>query len=87
MAIAKLIIYGRSYCHLCDDMEQALRQQIPAEDFCLEVLDVDQDPAAVALYDELVPVMLGRKDDGGDEKLCHYFFDLDKVRAFIAQSN
>ena len=37
----------------------------------------------VALFDELVPVLVGIR--GGEEvRLCHYFLDEAKVRSFLA---
>lgn len=66
-------LYSRSYCHLCEDMLQALLAlQQPGERFEVAVVDVDADPALVARFDELVPVLYG--DPAGAE-LCHYFLD------------
>lgn len=66
-------LYSRSYCHLCEDMLQALLAlQQPGERFEVAVIDVDADPALVARFDELVPVLYG---DPGGEELCHYFLD------------
>ncbi len=58
-----LTLITRRGCHLCDDMEQVVRQviaDIPAE---LEIRDVDEDPELCRLYHESVPVLLinGRK--------------------------
>lgn len=55
---------------------QALRGEFSFE---VEVLDVDADPALEAKYDELVPVL---EADG--QELCHYFLDVEKVRAYLA---
>jgi len=51
---------------------EALRGEL---DFEIVSVDVDADPALVARYDELVPVLTceGRE-------LCHYFLDAAKVR-------
>jgi hypothetical protein len=51
--------------------------------FTVNVLDVDTDPALIARYNELVPVLLGSKDGEEPVKLCHYFLDASKVRAFL----
>lgn len=48
--------------------------------FSVEVVDVDADPALVARYDELVPVLTL-----GDEEICHYFLDAAKVREVLAR--
>ncbi|ACV34861.1 glutaredoxin family protein [Accumulibacter sp.] len=75
-----LTLVSRSYCHLCQEMEVALRPLLAEFDIDLEVLDVDADPTLEALYDELVPVLL---HDG--EELCHYFLDDRKVRDYLGE--
>lgn len=55
---------------------QALRGEF---EFELRVLDVDADPALLARYDELVPVLTA-----GEDELCHYFIDSAAVRAYLA---
>lgn len=79
MASIELTLMSRSYCHLCHDMEVALKPL--AEEFgaSLTVLDVDADPALEARYDELVPVLLH-----GETELCHYFLDEAKTREYLA---
>jgi len=75
-------LYSRSWCHLCEDMLAALRAlETPARPFAINVLDVDADPALVARFDELVPVLYG--DPAGAE-LCHYFLDVDAVGRYLA---
>ena len=49
----------------------------------VSVIDVDANEALVALYDELVPVLMGERD-GVTVQLCHYFLDQAKVQAFLA---
>ncbi|MBL8481616.1 MAG: glutaredoxin family protein [Rhodocyclaceae bacterium] len=74
----QLTLYGRGYCHLCDDMRAAL-DPIAAE-FGAEVVyvDVDSDAELEARLGELVPVLMA----GGTE-LCHYFLDEAAVRAHL----
>ena len=77
----KFTLYSRSYCHLCDDMLDALTaMQDDATRFDVEVVDVDADEALVARFDELVPVLYG---DLAKPELCHYFLDADAVRAYV----
>lgn len=75
----RLILYGRSYCHLCDDMRNAIERLRGTLDFSVTVVDVDADPALEARYGELVPVLVA-----GERELCHYFFDEAAVRAYFA---
>lgn len=79
-------LYSRTYCHLCDDMLQALQTLLGPDTYPIHVLDVDADPALVAQYDELVPVLLGHKEGQAVQQLCHYFLDEAAVRAFVAHS-
>jgi len=79
--ISHFTLYSRSYCHLCEDMLAALRMlEQPGQAFDIEVIDVDADPALVARFDELVPVLFGRLDE---PELCHYFLDEAAVRAYL----
>ena len=80
------VLYNRSYCHLCDDMRQALEHCAGEQAFSVDVIDVDDDLALLARYDELVPVLMGRHADGALQELCHYFLDADAVLAFFATS-
>jgi hypothetical protein len=52
--------------------------------FDIAVIDIDADPQLVALYDELVPVLVA---GAGDEvrELCHYLLDVPAVRAYLGE--
>jgi hypothetical protein len=75
-----LTVYGRTYCHLCDDMIAGLRELQARFAFDLDVVDVNSDPALEARYGELVPVLVG---DGGE--LCHYHLDVAKVNDYLGK--
>ena len=70
-----LTVYGRAYCHLCDEMVAALTALQAEHAFTLEVVDVDADPALEARYDERVPVLVC---DGAE--ICHHFLDRDRLK-------
>lgn len=75
-------LYSRGYCHLCQDMVDALQAlQSAACPFTVDVIDVDADAALVEKYDELVPVLFG---DLSSLALCHYFLDEASVRQYLA---
>lgn len=76
----RLVLYGRSYCHLCDDMARALEDLRPGLDFSFQVVDVDSDPALEALHGEKVPVLT----DAQGNEICHYFLDIGLLRARLA---
>ncbi|SDD55155.1 glutaredoxin family protein [Paraburkholderia lycopersici] len=80
-ASAYLVLYGRAWCHLCDEMRVALEPLASAAGARLDIIDVDSDPALQARYDELVPVLLC---DGIE--LCHYRLDEARVRATLGLS-
>jgi len=74
-------LYSRSYCHLCQDMLDALmRLQTPEQPITVDVIDVDADEALVARFDELVPVLYA---DLSQPELCHYFLDEARVREVL----
>jgi glutaredoxin len=75
---ARLTVYSRAWCHLCDDLLTALtplREEFGVE---VDVIDVDEHPGLEERYGELVPVLMA----GGTE-LCHYHLDTDAVRAYL----
>ena len=77
-ASAHLVLYGRAWCHLCEDMRVALEPLAAAAGARLDLVDVDSDPELQTRYDELVPVLLC---DGIE--LCHYHLDEARVRAML----
>jgi hypothetical protein len=78
----RFTLYSRSYCHLCEDMLAALQAFMArlGQAYTVDVVDVDADPALVARFDELVPVLYG--DLAGTE-LCHYFLDEAALRRHL----
>jgi len=76
----RLLVYGRSYCHLCDDMVAALRALQGQLAFRLELLDVDTDPDLEARFGERVPVLV----DSQGAEICHYWLDEDALRKRLA---
>lgn len=75
-----LQLLGRTYCHLCHDMEVALAPIAAEFGVAVEVLDVDQDEALEGRWGELVPVLLQ-----GGEEICHYFLDEAAVREVLGK--
>lgn len=76
-------LYSRSYCHLCDDMLEALQALSSEYPFTVETIDVDTDETLVAQFDERVPVLFGRKNDESAVELCNYFLNEAKTREFL----
>ena len=74
-----LTLYGRGYCHLCDDMAVALR----GLGLAFLERDVDADPALEARFGELVPVLM-LEHDGLQREVCHYFLDSGRLRELLS---
>ncbi|AJY13350.1 glutaredoxin family protein [Burkholderia dolosa] len=72
-------LYGRSWCHLCDDMRDALAPVAAEFGVAVDYVDIDADDTLVARYDEHVPVLLLN----GTE-VCRHRFDETKVRDALA---
>lgn len=83
-AALRFDVYGRRYCHLCDELVDGLRgllaacEGIPA--FEIHFVDVDADDALEARYGEHVPVLVH-----GDAELCHFRLDVPAVTAYLVQ--
>ncbi|MBE0624999.1 MAG: glutaredoxin family protein [Burkholderiales bacterium] len=76
----QLKLYGRSYCHLCDEMLAALAPLREEFGFTIELVDVDADAALEQRFGILVPVLMH-----ADTELCHYHLDAAIVRAYLAK--
>ncbi|KPK07038.1 MAG: hypothetical protein AMJ64_07800 [Betaproteobacteria bacterium SG8_39] len=76
----RLRVYGRSDCHLCDDMVAALQALQGPLGFQFEELDVDADPVLKARFGARVPVLV----DAQGEEICHYWLDEDALRRHLA---
>lgn len=72
-----LHLYGRSGCHLCAEMRDALGVW-PAPLTIVEH-DVDTDETLVRRYGARVPVLTG---EAGDE-ICHYFLDARALEHYL----
>jgi Glutaredoxin-like domain (DUF836) len=81
----RLTLLSRAYCHLCDEMEAALRPLIGTTP--LDVIDVD-DPQHARLeeqYGGLVPVLFAGSPEPANE-ICRYRLDAARLAHGIAQA-
>ncbi|SAL41163.1 glutaredoxin [Caballeronia terrestris] len=76
--MAPFTLYGRAWCHLCDDMKAELEPLAAEFGADIEWIDIDTDPTLEARYNERVPVLVLH----GTE-LCHYRLDAPRVRAAL----
>jgi hypothetical protein len=79
----RLTLLSRSYCHLCDEMRDALAPLAAAAGREVVELDVDGFPVLEADYGDRVPVLFLGVPGAGTE-LCHYRLDADRVRSALA---
>ncbi|BAN23724.1 glutaredoxin family protein [Caballeronia insecticola] len=75
---AAFILYGRAWCHLCEDMRAELAPLAARHGLAIDWVDIDEDPALEARYNELVPVLAL---DGVE--LCRYRLDARAVQAAL----
>ena len=77
----ELTLLVRAYCHLCDEMRDALAPLAKSAGAYVAEIDVDADAAIEARFGDLVPVLLLGGIDGA--KLCHYRLDRARVAAAL----
>ncbi len=75
-----LTVYSRNYCHLCDEMIEALRGLQGLARFEIAVVDVDADPELERRHGDKVPVLMH-----GEYELCHYRLEAPVVTAYLAK--
>ncbi len=75
-----LTVYSRNYCHLCDEMIEALRGLQGLFQFEIAVLDVDADPVLERRHGDKVPVLM---HDG--VALCHSRLEPEIVTAYLSK--
>jgi len=80
--VPTLTLYFREGCHLCDEMKSLLGELLDPGSYTLRQVDIDEDTALRAKYNEHVPVL---KLD--DTELCRHFLDLKSVQQALAGYN
>jgi hypothetical protein len=77
-----LTLLGREYCHLCDEMREALAPIATRHGVEIIVRDVDSDADLEQRYGERVPVLLLGSPPTGIE-LCHFTLDVAAIEAAL----
>jgi Glutaredoxin-like domain (DUF836) len=78
----RLTLLVRAYCHLCDEMRDAVRPLAAKAGLALDEIDVDTDSALEALWGDRVPVLLD-----GERELCHYRLDRAALADYFARAS
>lgn len=81
VAAARITVYVREGCHLCDDALAVLRPLADAHGALLETVDIEGDDALHRRYLERIPVTCL---DG--EELFDYFVDAADLTARLARA-
>jgi len=75
-----LTVYSRNYCHLCEEMIEALRGLQGLGRFEIAIVDVDADPELERRHGDKVPVLMH-----GERELCHYRLESSIVTAYLSK--
>ena len=78
--VARVTLYTRAGCHLCEEAERVLTAERAATAFHLELVDVDRDPVLQRRYGVRVPVVAV-----DDVELFEYEVPADLLRARLGQ--
>ncbi len=77
-----LTLLTRAYCHLCDEMREALAPLAARHGARVDEFDVDADVDLEARWGDYVPVLLSGGRDGAE--LCHFVLDRARVERALA---
>ncbi len=75
---ARLTLYTRAGCHLCEEMLAGLQAWISEGRIELSMVDVDSTPNLARRYGEWVPVL-----EGNGEEICRYFLDPERLNRYL----
>jgi thiol-disulfide isomerase/thioredoxin len=75
---ASLTIYGRPWCHLCDEMADAVAPIAARFGIRIEKVDVDSDPALEARFGLRIPVLAH-----GERELAEHRLDAAVLERYL----
>jgi hypothetical protein len=78
---SQLTLLVRAYCHLCDEMREALAPLASAAGCSVLEVDIDADPVLEARWSEHVPVLLA-----GEHELCRHRLDRATLANYLARA-
>jgi glutaredoxin len=58
LAKARVIIYGRPGCHLCDEARQAIEAARCPDEYTLDEINIESDPDLLRRYRDDIPVII-----------------------------
>jgi len=75
-----LQLYGRTYCHLCTDLLEALVPRLKGLPVDVKWIDLDEQEQWEELYGEHIPVL-----KCGDIEICRHRLDEAALSAFLVR--
>ncbi|HEY9191861.1 MAG TPA: glutaredoxin family protein, partial [Methyloversatilis sp.] len=80
-AVPELTLYLRRWCHLCDDLLEALEPMIAPYGITVREIDIDEHPEFEDVYGEHIPVLCA-----GARELCRHRLDAGAVETYLLES-
>ena len=80
-APARLVVYSRDDCGLCEEMITGLSEWLAGRGLDFEVRDVDRDPATRARFGMKIPVLTL---DG--RRVCHGQFEAARLERMLREA-
>lgn len=77
--VVRLQLYGRTYCHLCTELHEALLPRLAGRAVEVEWIDLDEHEHWEAAYGEHIPVLCH-----GTREICRHRLDSAALDAFLA---
>ncbi len=77
--VKRLSLYHRRGCHLCDEMLEAVEQQLTGLDIAVDMIDIDTDLALASRYGSDIPVLVA-----GSLEICRHRLDTDRLREWLS---
>ncbi|MCK4950262.1 MAG: glutaredoxin family protein [Gammaproteobacteria bacterium] len=75
-----LKVYGRSQCHLCQNMLDDLNDIRSEYGFSIKYIDIDGNSELESLYGLKVPVLMAE-----EREICHYTLDFKALKGFLGK--
>lgn len=73
-----LTIYGRSQCHLCQNMLDELEDIRSENNFTYEYIEIDSNSELEDRFGQKVPVLMAE-----EREICHYVLDIHALKGYI----
>lgn len=73
-----LTVYGRSHCHLCQNMLDELDSIRSEAGFSLKYIEIDGDPELENRFGLKVPVLMAE-----EREICHYVLDIQALKEYL----